>query len=334
MLISIREDPTGLIEAIARDGASASRTTVESLDRVARGAFLAELRSRTDDRFGKIIRTYIPGEKFSSISVTGTNCDLGCKHCDRKYLHGMVPATTPDELDRVLRQIEAGGGEGALVSGGSTREGIVELQAFHGVLASIKQTTSLKLNLHVGLIDKQAAESLYAAGIDEISLDVVGDDATIQDVYGLQKSVTDYMSIIENLMVAGFTNEQIVPHICIGLHFGEIRGEYAALDLIKPLDPRLIAFIVLIPPKTIGVQFTLVSPDDVRNVIATARALYPDADLSLGCMRPGGSIRISYDLAAFDAGITRIALPTKGFLTRATSRGYTVEAFSHCCTMD
>jgi hypothetical protein len=328
------EDPAGIIEEIARDGAVASRTVVEALGGQARDAFLAELRVRTDDRFGKVIRTYTPGTKFASISVTGTSCDLGCKHCDRKYLHGMVPATTPEELDRVLRRIEADGGEGALISGGSTREGIVEMQAFHGVLASIKQTTSLKLNLHVGLIGKDAAESLYATDIDEISLDLVGDDATIQDIYGLDKTVNDYTALLDRLMDVGFTSQQIVPHICIGLHFGEIRGEYVVLDYIRRLEPELVVFIVLIPPKTGEKLFSLVPPEGIGRVIATARAIYPDAELSLGCMRPAGAIRAAYDLAAFESGITRIALPTKAFQNKISSLGYSFESLSHCCAVD
>ncbi len=323
-----------LFEGIRSRGAVGSRAALESLDRASLDAALARARHASDARFGKVIKAYIPGEKFPAISVTGTSCELHCKHCNDHYLHGMIPAETPEKLDQVLTGIHERGGTGALISGGSTRDGVVEMRQLHGVLGKIVRSTSLQLNLHAGLIDEATARELRATGVAAISLDLVGDDATIRGIYGLDKSVDDYKRVLRGLMRAGFTSQHIIPHVCIGLDKGKVVGEYAVLDYIRELKPALVVFIVIIPPRQQGhLGFSNASPGDVARIIATTRVLYPDAEISLGCMRPGGAIRNEYDVAAFKAGITRIAIPTRSVVKLAEQGGYTIERVENCCAI-
>ncbi len=323
-----------IVEAIRVRGAVGSRALLEALDGPSLDAVLARARQASDARFGKVLKTYIPGNKFPAVSVTGTSCELHCKHCNDHYLHGMIPAETPEKLNRVLNDLHERGGTGALISGGSTREGVVEMSGFHSVFEKITQSTSLQLNLHTGLIDEATARDLRRTGITTISLDLVGNDATIHGIYGLDKSVEDYKQVLRGLMRAGFTGQQIIPHVCIGLDKGKVVGEYAVLDYIRELDPKLVVFIVIIPPKQQEhLGFSKVLPVDVSRIVATTRELYPDAEISLGCMRPGGSIRNEYDVAAFKAGITRIAIPTRAVLTLAEQRGYTIKRIENCCAI-
>ncbi|MEX2757362.1 MAG: radical SAM protein [Candidatus Sigynarchaeota archaeon] len=315
-------------------GAVKGRELLESLDRVSLDAVLAWTRHASDSRFGKILKTYIPGKKFPAISVTGTSCELHCKHCNEHYLHGMIPAETPERLEQVLTSIYERGGTGALISGGSTRDGVVEMRRFHGVLGRIARSTSLQLNLHTGLIDEATARALRETGITAISLDLVGDDATIRDIYGLDKTVEDYKLVLHGLLRAGFTNQHIIPHVCIGLDKGKVVGEYAVLDYIRELNPALVVFIIIIPPKQQGNGgFSNVPPDDVSRLVAMTRVLFPGAEISLGCMRPGGKIRDEYDIAAFKAAITRIAIPTRAVLTMAERGGYSIERIENCCAI-
>jgi uncharacterized radical SAM superfamily protein len=307
---------------------------LEALDKPSLDAFLGRARQASDARFGKVLKAYIPGNKFPAVSVTGTSCELHCKHCNDHYLHGMIPAETPEKLDLVLGDIHARGGTGALISGGSTREGVVEMKGLHGVLRKVVRSTGMQLNLHTGLIDEATARELRGTGIATISLDLVGDDATIQGIYGLGKTVDDYKRVLRGLMRAGFTSQHIIPHVCVGLDKGKVVGEYAVLDYIRELNPALVVFIVIIPPKQQAHHgFSNVPPEDVSRVIATTRALYPDAEISLGCMRPGGSIRNEYDIAAFKAGITRIAIPTRAVLGLAEHGGYTIKSVENCCAI-
>jgi len=327
-------DIEGILDRLRSGGAARGRSMLESLDRASLDALLARARHASDTRFGKVLKAYIPGNKFPAISVTGTSCQLHCKHCSEHYLHGMIPAETPEKLEQVLSGIHERGGTGALVSGGSTRDGVVEMERFHGVLGSIAHSTGLQLNLHTGLIDEATARALRATGIAAISLDLVGDDTTIRDIYGLDKTVDDYKRVLSGLLRAGFTSQHIIPHVCIGLDKGKVIGEYAVIDYIRELDPALVVFIVIIPPRQQGHGgFSKVPPEDVSRIVATTRVLYPGAEISLGCMRPGGKIRDEYDVAAFKAGITRIAIPTRVVLTMAERGGYTIERIENCCAI-
>ncbi|MHA1372349.1 MAG: radical SAM protein [Promethearchaeota archaeon] len=333
-----------LIDNLKKKGANRARTIFKNIDESLRNGLLLEARRQTDKIFGKKVCSYIPGSKFPSISVTGTRCELHCLHCNKKYLQHMLPAEKPETLKEILLDLHSRGGEGALISGGSTIDGIVDLEKFYGVLREIKKETQLKLNLHTGLIDKKTAESLYSIGVDSISLDLVGDDETIRRIYHLRKSKEDYIQVLSNLMDAGFTAEQIIPHICIGLYFGIIRGEFEVLNYLVILKPRLLVFIIIIPPQiSKGTtfdngagktrSFELVSPQKVSEVIMTARFLYPHSELSLGCMRPGGRIRPEYDIAAFESGVTRIALPSSRFKNHVKSLGYELVKQEFCCAL-
>ncbi len=332
--VSLNADIDTIIHGMRSEGAVNSRPLLESLDRASLDAVLAQARHASDSKFGKVIKAYIPGRRFPAVSVTGASCELHCKHCNDHYLHGMIPAETPEKLEQVLTDIHERGGTGALISGGSTRDGVVEMRRFHGVLGKITRSTDMQLNLHTGLIDKGTAKELRGTGIATISLDLVGDDQTIRGIYGLNKTVEDYKCILRGLMRAGFTSQQIIPHVCIGLDKGKVVGEYAVLDYIHELNPALVVFIVIIPPKQQKqLSFSNVPPVDVSRIIATTRVLYPGAEISLGCMRPGGSIRNEYDVAAFKAGITRIAIPTRAVITLAERSGYTIERVENCCAI-
>nr|MDO8114785.1 radical SAM protein [Candidatus Sigynarchaeota archaeon] len=334
----MNEPASSTIARIRSKGALEARAILEGLSAPGFEAFLRETRRLTDEKFGKRLKCYVPGNDFPAMSVTGDACELRCKHCNERYLHGMIPAETPEKLEKALRGVQASGGSGALISGGSTKDGIVDTRAFLGVLERVKHDTALQLNMHTGLIDEATARRLHVTGVDTISLDLVGDDATIRDIYGLNKTVADYKRVLRGLMDAGFTNRQIIPHVCIGLNKGTIQGEYNVLDYVSILNPRLIVFIVLIPPKSATVPgssdgFVNVPPVEVSRLIATTRSMFPAAELSIGCMRPGGKVRNEYDVAAFKAGITRIALPTRNLLKMVETLGYGIEYAKNCCAM-
>ncbi|MBD3185331.1 radical SAM protein [Candidatus Bathyarchaeota archaeon] len=291
------------------------------------------LRMETNRHFGMKIASFIPGDSFPSISLTGTACELQCLHCNRKYLKGMIPATSPEDLRKVLHDIHLSGGKGALISGGSTREGIVKMEPFYPVIREIKANTKLLLNVHAGLISKKEAEKLLETGIDTISMDFVGDNETIKEIYGMDKSVDDYKKTLTDLILAGFTTARIIPHVCIGLNHGRLSSEHLVLDYLTALDPRLLVFIILIPPRARD-DFALIDPVEVGKVIAIARLFFPRSELALGCMRPGGKYKQVYDHQAFRSGITRIALPSGSLKKTLLKRGYEITRHETCCAME
>ncbi len=59
---------------------------------------------------------------FPAFSITGGACALNCDHCQAKILEPMIPATSPAELDRKVRDLVLLKNlRGFLLSGGSNR---------------------------------------------------------------------------------------------------------------------------------------------------------------------------------------------------------------------
>ena len=252
---------------------------------------------------------FYPGWTFPSISVTGASCELNCLHCNHHYLKGMVNAGTPEALYSFLKRLTENGGIGALISGGSTHEGKVPLAPFLPTLARIKKETDLILNVHTGFIEKNEAEALFEAGVDVVSCDVVGDRETAQKVYGLNKGPEDHKETLCALKEAGIP--YIVPHVTVGLHFGDLKGESNALRMIREvITPDSIVINVLIPTKGTPMEsFSPPSNKDVLEVIWKAVELF-DVPVCLGCMRPRNNPEL--EVQGREMGLAGIVLPTRG----------------------
>ncbi len=268
---------------------------------------------------------------FPSVSVTGAGCALDCAHCGRTFLRHMHAATTPERLSSFLDELWTGGGTGCLVSGGCDRDGRVPLRPFIPVLAEAKRATELQLNVHCGLVDAEDARLLATTDIDVVSLDLIGDRATAREVYGLDRGPEDYLGSYRDLVASGLP---VVPHITIGLHFGQVRGERTALEMAASMDAPLVVFLILLP--TPGTRMADVEPpsaDIVTEVFASARELLPGTELALGCMRPRGPDGRAIELLALDHGFERMAMPSLEVHSAARRRGIEVIKAKGCCTL-
>lgn len=270
-----------------------------------------------------------PGKTFPAISITGEECELNCLHCDHHYLSGMEGITDPEELRARLLEIAKNGGVGALISGGSNREGVVPLGPFIPVLADIKKETDLILNVHTGFIERKEAKALAEAGVDIVSLDVVGGRETVQKLYGLNRGPDDYRMTISRLVDAGIPN--IVPHVTVGLHEGKLYGEYNAIRVIsQACKPEAVVVNVMIPTKGTPLsKAPIVSNKDVCAIIEYAVTL-TDAPVYLGCMRPKGDTEL--EIAVEEAGAAGIVLPSKEGRKEIERRRETTERKS-CCAV-
>jgi uncharacterized radical SAM superfamily protein len=162
-------------------------------------------------------------------------------------------------------------------------------------------------------------------------LDIIGDDGTIREIYGLDATVEDYRRSLENVAAAGIPAS---PHIVIGLHFGEIRGEYHAVDMAAEYP---VASLVLVAFKPISgtemAQSPVCTPEEIRDVIAYAREKLPEVPILLGCARPGGEHQVRTDLYAIEAGVDGIAYPSEEAVRRARELGCEVSFSDVCCSL-
>ncbi len=252
-----------------------------------------------------------------SISLTGTECALDCAHCGGYYLQHMAP----------IWDVEATEATSCLISGGCDRLGQVPVTAHLDRIAALRPGRTM--NWHVGLIEEEDIQAI-APYVDVISFDFVGDDETIRQVYGLERTVEDYVRTYQLLRRYAPT----LPHITIGLRGGEIVGEYKALDLLEESGVEGLVFIVFIP--TPGTRYADRQPPPVEaavEVMVEARLRFPDVFLYLGCMRPHGDYRAQLDPLAVRAGMNKIVSPAREAVRLAEELGLTIRRGQECCAI-
>ena len=274
------------------------------------------------------LKTYYPLPKFPPISLSGAACKLHCAHCDATYLGGMLPAETPEALVDRCRALRQSGAIGALLSGGSDTDGtLLNLAAMTDAIRQAKRETGLIFNLHPGLIDAATAQKL-AGAVDFASLDIPSDDV-IQRVLGLDATTAGYIVAYCTLRAAGI---DVVPHVTV------YNGDEA--ELLEPVAatgdaPHTIVVIVFSPTRgTPMADVPAPRPEAVANVVAGVKALFPAAEISLGCMRPRSRpLREAIELAALRAGVARMELPSQKTLRYAREAGYEIATFDACCAL-
>ncbi|MGI5920844.1 MAG: radical SAM protein [Syntrophomonadaceae bacterium] len=267
---------------------------------------------------------------FVNLSVTGENCACRCEHCRGKLLETMVPTTTPEEMEWILNILVEKKCQGVLISGGANKKGEVPLLGFLDNIAWAKEK-GLKVIVHSGLLKRSAAVALQEAGVDQVLIDIIGDERTIREVYHLDRKPSDYLQSMLYCREAGLN---VAPHVVIGLHYGKIMGEFEALEMIKEAEPQAVVMVILNP--TCGTGMEGVTPpaiDEVGKVIATARIMNPKVPLTLGCARPPGVYKQEAEIMAVDCGVNAIAYPNQATIEYARSRGLQTVFTQDCCSL-
>ncbi len=286
---------------------------------------------------GKRITFYIPGMfyyngqkgNFPGISITGKNCALRCAHCQGKLLESMIPAKNADELLDISKMLYKNKSTGFLLTGGFDKNHTLPLEEFISAIKEVKRNTGLKITLHCGIVDQGICSLLKDAGVDQVLIDVIGDDGTINNVYKTEKKVSDIINTIKNFISAGIP---VVPHIVVGLDYGRIIGEYKAIDILQEFPIDMIVFVSLMPvPGTPMEGMKTPSAEDIARLIIYARMKKPYVSLALGCARKRGYTEI--DLWAIECGINRIALPADEAVQRAKEYGLSIEWQRTCCSL-
>lgn len=244
---------------------------------------------------------------FPAFSITGGACALQCKHCRAEILKPMLPTGDPAAFEAtVTAMIARQGLRGFLLSGGSNPRNEVPFDRYLPVIRRLKDAhPALEVLAHTALVDAVRAHALKAAGVDVAMLDIIGDQDTIRDIYHLDRPVADFEASLAHLVAAGL---EVVPHIVIGLHYGLLKGERAALEIIARHKTRA-AILVVVMPAYADARFTTPERGDVIEFMAEARAVLSDRALILGCARPHGAERRALDVAATLLGFDGVAYP-------------------------
>lgn len=266
---------------------------------------------------------------FPTISVTGTNCALNCKHCGSKVLETMHPALLPVELFNLCARLKGDGAVGCLVSGGCLPNGSVPLDGFIDALGKIKRELGLTVFVHTGIIKPQTAVALKKAGVDAALIDVLGSAQTIRKALNLSVTPQDYSDSLQALEKSGLS---FMPHVTVGLNEGKLEGELEALKMITNVNPSALVIIAFMPIHGTAMEKTApTKPEDIAKVLATARLMFPETPLILGCMRPKGEARAKTDVLALKAGVDAIAFPSEEAIKYAESKDQRFSFSSYCC---
>ncbi|TFG10989.1 radical SAM protein [Candidatus Thorarchaeota archaeon] len=267
---------------------------------------------------------------FPSFSVTGTSCALQCEHCSGQLLRGMDATLSPDELLSRFSEIAEKGGTGALVSGGSDGQGRVPLLRFGDAIAQGKEM-GLDIVVHTGIVDESTAEMLAAASVDAVMLDIIGDSQVMKQVYHLRDGVK---AIRASLDILHAHRLPIVPHILVGLNYGELSGELNAIDMVSGYDPAGLVVIALSPlPKTPMEHIQPPAPETIGRIMTVARFALPKTPLLLGCARPMGEHKIHTDRYAVDSGANGIAYVSQEGVDYAREQSLEPVFQDVCCSL-
>ncbi len=242
----------------------------------------------------------------------------------------MYPATTPEKLYSLCGKLKAEGALGCLISGGCLPDGSVPLDGFVEAIRRVKADFGLTIFAHVGVVDLERALRLKEAGVDAALIDILGADETIREIYNLNLTVESYENALKALSQAGLP---FVPHVIVGLHYGRLKGEFNALQMISRYKPSALVVIAFVPIH--GTAMAHVEPPkplDIARVLAVARRMFPETPIALGCMRPKGRHRAETDILAIKAGVNAIAFPAEEAIRFAESRGFEISFSFYCCS--
>ncbi len=269
---------------------------------------------------------------FPAFSVTAGACALDCDHCQARILEPMIPATTPQMLEQRVRDLVLMQDlQGFLLSGGSNRRNEIKYERYFPVLERLKRDfPHLRIAVHSALLDERRAKLMESAGVDTAMMDVIGSQETIGQVYHLDRPVADFEATLAALCS---TSMQVVPHIVVGLHYGRILGEAAALEICARHPIHSLVLVVVMPFYAKPGTFVTPPAADVGRVFLDARRRMGSRQVLLGCARPPGLHKRATDAYAVMAGLDGIAFPADGAVAVSRAIGRPYEQQHACCSI-
>ena len=167
--------------------------------------------------------------------------------------------------------------------------------------------------------------------ISAAMLDVIGDDEVSSKVYHIDdgpRQMRKSLDILEEQKIP------TVPHVLVGLNYGQLQGEIEALQMISEGSPAAVVIIALSPiRKTSMENVTPPSPESIGRVMTAARLGFQDIPILLGCARPMGQHKIDSDKYAIRSGANGIALISQEGVDFAKERGLEPVFEDVCCSL-
>lgn len=289
-----------------------------------------------DNIFGGIVMnndsiTFYKPAKTLSISLTGNSCSLNCAHCGGHYLSQMT------DINCFVRNMEKYKSHTSLlISGGCNPFGAISLKE-HLINLKLIVDEGFKLNFHTGIADDESVHIIEELSTRSkfgkefaVSYDFILDEETIRSVYGINRTGKDYFEGYNRLK----SKLKVVPHVCIGLLGGKIKGEIEALETLAEDGCKKVVLIIFIPTKNTSFEKCLPpSLGEIEEVFRRGKALFPPNMVQLGCMRPVGKLRGEIDLLALECGINHIVMPSKDVVEMAQKLGLKIEYKEECCVL-
>jgi len=242
----------------------------------------------------------------------------------------MIKVSGPDDLVEKCHQLSRAGSLGVLLSGGSDLTGRLPWERYYPAIQEVKERTSLFLSAHIGFPDQETCIRLRNAGVEQALIDVMGDEDTATRIYHLER-LNRVLEALDNISESGL---QLAPHIVAGLFYGQIRGEWKALEIIREYKPSALVIVVITPLK--GTPMADIMPPDpieVGRLIAHARIMMPRTPISLGCERPRNRAGRLLEQLALLAGINRMAVWSEEALKEARALGLQPRFQATCCSL-
>ncbi|MCL2785683.1 MAG: hypothetical protein FWD81_00460 [Methanomassiliicoccaceae archaeon] len=266
------------------------------------------------------LTVYLPGNLFPSVSLTGKKCDQMCEHCKGSHLRNMADVSDPGDLMYLTDDVISLGMSGMLISGGCDVNGSVPIM---GAVDDIRRAVDagLKVNVHTGFINKADAARLVAAGVDAFSVDIHQDPAIIKNILRLNVPPEAYSEMLDNIMSAG---GRPVAHLTAGFGIDDL---LRSAELVKSKGLREVVALSLIPTKGTMTEYDLISEDAILDAVSLLIDM--GLEVTLGCMRP--RVYRGIEKKCIEAGVRRIANPSRGTVSWAISKGMKVIEKTTCC---
>ncbi len=267
------------------------------------------------------VKGFVHKEKFVAISVTGTWCELRCKHCRASFLKGMISAPSGEKLWEELSKLYARGVRGALISGGFTRDGVLPLKDdLVEVLVNAKKRYGFVFNIHPGIIQDRDFALALKEFADVIDFEFTLSRYIVQEVRGLSYEPVVYMKSIELLVDVGL---DVVPHIFLWHPYQSDEMLMKELRAVRNLGIDRVTLLVLIPKY---LEAALPSIDKLLRLAEKVRKVF-DGEVYLGCMRPQVLKRKLDVELVLRSLIDRIANPSP------TAANHISEVYDACCSL-
>ena len=216
-----------------------------------------------------------------------------------------------------------------LLTGGCDRDGTIPLPPFVAAVRTARERWGYRFAAHTKMVTEDFARAAAAASIDPLMVDVVGDEASLRDVYHLYDS--SLADVERSLDLAAAHGLRLAPHIMIGLAHGRVVGERRALEMLRGRPLAALTLVVLTPLRQTPMADVRVDLPAALEILVEARQAFRDVRLTLGCAKTGGEMQRQLEERALALGFDAIAYPSEGIVTRAREMGYEVRLSESCC---